>query len=498
MKRRRINRRVFLGSAGVAAGGVLASSGGPAAPADEQGPAPSPRTCRLPARDIAEMAGYDLLVCGGGPSGIAAALAARRAGLRVLLVDSQGQLGGTGVSGLVSHWLGGRTGDCQRWVVGGVFRRMAREAEQRGIALVPKPTDSKYQPHGWYGGHGGSLLAGIPFDPFGMAAYLDELVTSAGIDVLLGTQAIDAMVAARRITHVILANKNGLTGVAAEVVVDATGDADIAARAGCPFAKGREPDGLMTPASLTFHVDGVDQQALSEYIHANDAPRFRKEIEQLRAAGEWTFPYEIFISVQLDRPGTMMINTTRLVEIDGTDAASCTQGLMRGRAEIQKLMRLMQQHFPGFSQARVKAVAPMLGVRETRRIRGPYVLSVEDLNRGTDFADTIGFSAYGWDLPDPKRPSENPSHGPKRPVTPIPYRVMLPERVDNLICPGRAISVERPVLGPLRVTAPCMAMGEAAGEAAALAIGRRLAMAAVDTQVLRTRLAEAGAIVDWT
>jgi hypothetical protein len=252
----------------------------------------------------------------------------------------------------------------------------------------------------------------------------------------------------------------------------------------------------MTPTSLTFHVDGVDQDALSEYIHTHNAPRFRKKIAELRESGQWTFPYEIFISVQLDRPGTMMINTTRLVGIDGTDGASKSEGMMRGRDEVQALMALMCKHFPGFSAARLKAVAPVLGVRETRRVQGEFVLSVADLNAGKRFADTVGFSAYGWDLPNPVRPSDNPSHGRKRPLTPIPYRVLLPAGIENLVCPGRAISVERAVLGPLRVTAPCMAMGEAAGLAAVQVVGKGRPFSGVDTELLRKQLADSGAVVE--
>ena len=144
------------------------------------------------------------------------------------------------------------------------------------------------------------------------------------------------------------------------------------------------------------------------------------------------------------------------------------------------------------------AVAPLLGVRETRRLRAEYVLTVADLSGGKDYADTIGFSAYGWDLPDPKRPSDNPSHGRKRAVTPIPFRVLVPRPVENLICPGRAVSVERPVLGPIRVMAPCMAMGQAAGQAAAQVISRRIAFTSVDTKALRDALRQGGAGVDWT
>ncbi len=437
---------------------------------------------------------YDVVVCGGGPSGTAAALAARRAGLSVLLVDAQGQLGGMGVSGLVSHWLGGRSSDCSRWVVGGIFRSLAEQAAQAGIALLPGPTKTKYQPHGWFKGQ---LEAGVPFDPFAMARLLDERMAQAGVDVLLLTQAVDAVLAGERITHVVLSNKSGLTAVPAAAVVDATGDADIAARCGCRTVKGRDEDALMTPTTLMFHVDGVNQDALAKYIHEHNAPRFRKKIQELRRANKWPFPYDIFISVQLDRPGTMMINTSRLVGVDGTDGASLSRGMARGRDETYKLLAILREEFPGFAAARVKAVAPLLGVRETRRIVGRYVLTVDDVNRACGLDEAIGLSAYGWDLPDPKRPSDNPAHGKKPPVAAIPYRVMLPQPVSNLICPGRAVSVERPVLGPLRVSAPCMAMGEAAGAAAQHVVRRKLAFAEVDVPALRQTLRKHGAIVEW-
>ena len=163
----------------------------------------------------------------------------------------------------------------------------------------------------------------------------------------------------------------------------------------------------------------------------------------------------------------MMINTPRIIDVDGTDGASVSAGLARGRAEIRQLFDIMRRHFPGFAHARLKAVASLLGVRETRRIAGDYILTVDDLISGQTFEDTIGFTMYGWDLPDPKKPSYQPLHESKvvkPPVTPIPFRVMVPTPITNLICPGRAVSVERHVLGPLRVMAPVMAMGEAAGQ----------------------------------
>ena len=484
-----VNRRSFLG---FAAGGATASLVGSGVSLG--GEANEPQSLPFNRKLLVHRT-YDLVVCGGGPSGIAAALAARRNGLSVLLVEGQGQLGGTGISSLVSHWLGGRANDCQRWVVGGVFRELAQEAAERGIALLPVPDSSKkYQPHGWFKGQ---LAAGIPFDPFAMATFLDRKMEEAGVDVLLLTQVVDVHVEGQKISHVVLFNKSGLAAVPARAVIDATGDADVAARSGCPFVQGDE-EGLMTPASIIFHVDNVDQDTLDGYIHEHQSPRFRKLILKLREEEEWTFPYEIFISVQLSEKGTMMINTIRLLGIDGTDGASKSEGMVRGREDADKLFAVMRKHIPGFAEARLKAVASALGVRETRRIVGSYVLTVDDVRQGKEFDDIIGYSAYGWDLPDPKRPSYNPSHGKRPEVAAIPYRIMVPSPIENLICPGRAVSVERFVLGPLRVMAPCMAMGEAAGEAALSVVRDHVPFGKVDAAQLRERLRANGAIVDWS
>jgi hypothetical protein len=196
------------------------------------------------------------------------------------------------------------------------------------------------------------------------------------------------------------------------------------------------------------------------------------------------------------------MNTSRLVGVDGTDGSSVSDGSVRGRQEVEQLFAILRDHFPGFGNACIKDVASMLGIRETRRILGAYELTVADLVEDAEFADTVGFSIYGWDLPDSKRPSEQPlvdeSTGryvnkvQKALSTPIPYRSLLPRPIENLICMGRAISVERDVLGPLRVMAPCMAMGEAAGTAAAQVVGGKIGFAEVDVGRLRSAPARAG------
>jgi hypothetical protein len=454
-------------------------------------------------RDIPISDAYDLVVCGVGPSGVPAALAAARAGLKVLLVEQSGQLGGAGTSAGVSHLLGGRTKDNQYWCVAGIFQEVVEDLAARGGAINPVDiAGEKFSPFGWTG-QVSNLTYGVPFDPLQMVALLDEKILAAGIDVLFFTSVVDVVVENECISHVIIFSKSGLEAVPTAAVVDATGDADIAARSGCAVVKGREEDGLMTPATLIFHVDRVDQDALRDEIYQSGSNRFKEKVQALRAAGNWPFSYDIFISVQLHEKGTLMINTTRICDVDGTDGRSLSRGMMQGRAEVQELFALMRQHFPGFADARIKSVAPALGVRETRRIVGDFVYTVADLAAARDFVDTIAFSGYGFDLPDPKRPSYQPMHTDKdapklkRDYTPIPYGVMLPRPVKNLVCPGRSISVERHVLGPLREQAPCYGMGQAAGQAAAQVVREQRAFREVDTDRLRAELRASGAIVDW-
>ena len=445
---------------------------------------------------------YEVIVCGGGPSGIPEALAARRLGMKTLLIEATGQLGGVGTSAGVSHLLASRTNDNQVCVAG-IFKEITEELAERGGAINPDAiaTPEKYNPHGWTG-KVSNLTYGVPFDPIQMTIFLDEKMLEMGVDILYFTGVVDVVREenpAQRISHVVIFNKSGLQAVPGKVFVDATGDADVAARSGCEFVKGQAKDGLMTPASLVFHVDKVDQEAMSGYIHGTDENRFRKLIEELRGKGEWDFPYEIFITVQLTEEGTLMVNTTRICDVDGTDGRSVSHGMMRGRSEVHKLLMLMKRHFPGFENARIKLVAPVLGVRETRRIVGDFVMTVEDLVEGRDFEDTIGFSGYGWDLPDPRKPSHQPLHGleRKRNYTPIPFRVMVPRPLKNIICPGRAISVERHVLGPLREQGACYAMGHAAGVAAAMVAKNGGSFAEIDTEALREELRQENAKVDW-
>ncbi len=445
---------------------------------------------------------YDVVVCGGGPAGCAAALSAARQGLKTLLIESMGQLGGMAVTALVSQWLGGRTQE-GKWVVGGIFKEMSEEATAKGYALLPSLQEGQaYQPYGFYNW----FVHGVPLDPYYIDIYLEEKMIESGVEILYQTNFVDTLIEGDKISHVIIYNRTGLQAIPSKAVIDATGNADVAFMSGCETIKGRPEDGKMTPASLIFHVYNVDQDAFHAHIEKSRDPKLRDIINKLKVSGEWDFPYDIFVASQLLKKDEFFVNTTRLTGVDGTNGESISEGLRRGRKEIKKLMEIFNKYVPGFENARIKSVAPQLGIRETRRIVGEFILTTDHLVRDVEFEDNIGFSMYGWDLPDPDRPSIQPfaedsvagyKHKMKKGLsTPLPYHIMVPKRIKNLINPGRAVSVEGQVLGPVRVMAPCMAMGEASGMAAEQVVKDGKSFGTIDIHKLREGLRKAGAIID--
>lgn len=439
----------------------------------------------------------DLVVCGGGFSGFATAVSAARAGLQTLLVERTGCLGGVGTNGGVNHLLGAKHVNDDYTLskcVAGLFDELEARLLEVGGAVDPYSLDLRHHTHGWKK----HLGEGLVFDAEQMKLVLEQMCTEAGVQLLYYTDIVDCIRAGARLEKLVAHNKSGLFTIAGRYFADCTGDADLVAGCGCPVRLGREEDGLMAPASLELHVENVDTEQLKAYIESTGEIRFRKLIAQLRQQGVWTFPYDIFICVQLPKDDAYFVNTIRQVGVDGTDGQSLTDATVQGRAENFKLFEIMKAHFPGFAQARIRSIAPSIGIRETRRIVARYELTVQDMMDDREFDDVIAYSGYVWDLPDPHRPSYQPMEErnvKKADFTPIPYRCLVPQGVDNVIAPGRAIGVERDVLGPLREMGPCVAMGQAAGLAAVLAAQTDASFADVDVAALREQIQKAGGIV---
>lgn len=440
---------------------------------------------------------YDVVVCGGGFSGFAAAYAAAREGADVILVERNFCLGGVGTQCLVNHLLGARGVNKPSYTystcIGDVFDLIEDRILKMGGGVDVDDIDLSFHPHGWKSGLGTGLI----FDKEKMKLVLEEMLCEAGVKILYGTDIVDVVKNGTRLCGIVVHTKSGLSVIEGKTFVDATGDADVCALAGCEFMKGDE-DGEMAAASLEMHVENVDLEKLTEYMRTTGDDRFRALIAPLKESGEWKFPYEIFISVLLTQKDVFMINTIRQVGIDGTDADSVTRAVLDGRRENFELLKVMRKHFPGFENATVREIASSIGIRETRRVVGEYTLTVADLIEAKDFEDGIALSAYGWDMPNPKNPSYQPYHGVKRksPYTQIPYRCLLPRGEDNLINVGRSVSAEREVLGPIRVMAPCIAMGVAAGIASHTVSKNGEAFKQIDVSALRERIVSYGGLVD--
>ncbi|HAL62545.1 MAG TPA: FAD-dependent oxidoreductase [Chloroflexi bacterium] len=436
----------------------------------------------------------DVLVCGGGPAGIGAAIAAGREGASVMLIEQQGQLGGVATGALVGVWLGSYSRDGAYPVVGGIFSEIVHRLVSEGAAKPAAEDVVGGSRHVGYAPWHGRV---VPFEFEPCKRVCEQMALEAGARIRYFTQVVRPKEEDGHLQGVFVHSKSGMEFISAKVVVDATGDADVAFRAGCPVMKGREEDGLMSPVTTVLVVEEVDSAAFESYCRKTDDYRFRKLISELKEKEEWPFVFEIIICCEMARRGRFCVNTLRQTGIDGTNADDLTRGMIEGRAQAATLLDLMRRYVPGFARARLVQTSSVLGVRDTRRIIGDYVITVADVTEGRHYPDTIALSGYGWDMADPKRPSHQCMWGkPMRlPYVEIPYRSLLPQGVGNLLVGGRCVSAEWDALGPVRIMPACFAMGQAAGTAAAMAAQCGITMRDVSVSALRERLVAQGAIL---
>lgn len=316
-----------------------------------------------------ERESYDLIVAGGGVTGVSCALAAARRGLNVLLLEKEGCVGGTACASGVMHLLGGRRFDAasDQMVreVGGLFDEITDELIARGEAIDPDDIDvHHFNPYGWYP----RMAAGVACDVDALKFHLESKLIAAGVHLRYGSTVINTEVENGCIQSLIVHDKGGFSAFRAKLVADCTGDADIAFQAGCPVLKGRESDSAMCPATLIFYVDHVDTEKYVAYQNVHNSPKLVEIIQKLRKTGEWNYDFEIFIAIETPEKGLFMVNTVRQTDVDGIDADSLTRAMIDGRRLSYELLDIMRQHFPGFENARIRRVFDRMGIRETRRI----------------------------------------------------------------------------------------------------------------------------------
>ncbi|WP_395089870.1 FAD-dependent oxidoreductase [Armatimonas sp.] len=452
----------------------------------------------------------DVCVVGGGPAGVAAALSAARNGARVLLIERMGFLGGSATAMQVPAFA--PFSDRTKAIVRGIGWEVMTEHQRRLGRSLPDP-DFYHVPQD------NGRMDWVPIDVELLKRLYDELCEAADVTVLLHSfvgatctlppapsLALFPTPSGRergRLEGLILANKAGISLAKASVFIDATGDGDLAARAGCAFELGDE-SGKTQGMTLCFTVAGGSRSKYLEYVYTTGDGYLAQLVAQAKADGAWNLPDSSLVGMSFKSESVAGCNLGHVYGYDATDPLSISLAEREGRKVIAKLMAFLRRYVPGQESIELISSGPHIGVRESRRIVGEYTLTLEDYLSCRTFPDDIARCAYFIDLhavtteiaaraksvtDGAQRSHSLPagqSHG-------IPYRCLIPKGIENLLVAGRCLSAERAVQGATRVMPFCFAMGEAAGLAASMAVDLEGAVRGVDIIELRQRLKAQGA-----
>lgn len=459
-----MDRREFLGISGMMAAGVAI--------------APAMASCSRQADGAPEHYKCQLLVVGGGPSGVCAAVSAARRGIQTILMDSGNCLGGMGTKGLVGPFMTCYDAKGETMIIRGLFEEIVDRLVALGGAIHPREIRQGTEFTAWISeGHDHCT----PFDPEILKLVYDRICLEAGVKVLFNTNFVRPVMQGRCIKGALIAGPSGLERISADMVIDSSGDGTVAARSGVPFVLGDKESGRIQPASLFFRINNVDSDRLIADVVPH-LPEFRRvngvsyrclhwRVAEAEAAGAWDLARKsvnIWRSVEKDQ---WVVNCTRIHNVDPTDTENLTAAEFEGRRQVEELMHFFHKYVPGCEKATLMGTGSVMGIRESRHPQGDYVQKVDDLIAGVIPDDSILLSANSIDVHGAVGGPAGGLYMPiKKDMYGIPYRALLPGNVGGLLLSGRCISADTASAGAIRVMPPAMAIGQAAGTAAALSI----------------------------
>ena len=412
----------------------------------------------------------DVLVVGGGPAGVGAAFAAARNGAETLVVEQFNCLGGVATAGGHGHISKYDENGTSRRVVGGIAHEIGERVVDRGIGIRHS---SAY----------------VDFEVEGMKLLLDEMAEESGVSLLYYTFFSDTIVENGTVVGAVIQNKGGRQVVRAQRVIDCTGDGDVAFNAGCPYEVGRPKDSKCQPVTLMFTIGGVNWDRVKEYrkgYNVNDL--WKKAHEngdmepfQTNLMGWWWTP---------TRPDQVGVNFTHVIYIDSTKAEDLTKATIEARKQAYETIEVYRKYVPGMENCYMVSTPNTIGIRESRRIMGDYILTEEDVKGQREFDDNICYGSFYVDIHCIDGPGMDATvwRPPKGFKYHIPYRVLIPRKAENLLTAGRCISCTHVALGSIRVMVQCIGLGEAAGTAAALSLKTDVPPRQLDIATLQDEL----------
>jgi hypothetical protein len=435
-----------------------------------------------PAREIPVVLDAEVVVVGGGPAGIAAAAASSREGARTVLIEHYGFLGGAGTKSGATTFCGlyAIIDGVPLRVVRGITNEITDALVQMGSAVDAQPAV------------GGRTVV-VPFHAFEYKRLAETLLIQSGAIVRFHSLVVGAVVEDDSIKAVLIESKSGRQAISGAIFIDASGDGDLSAFAGVPYEKG-DAYGFMQLPTTMFHIGNVD----NERAENEGLPRIGELLERAEETGAYGFPRLSAIVRPQPTRGIWRANMTRIARsgkpIDGTDIDDLIFAEIEGRRQVQMYFQFLREWVPGFEKSYIIEAAPEVGIRETRRIMGEYVISEDDVLRGAEFEDAIGCN--GW-------PTERHTADKEiqwgwirgRGYHQIPYRSLVPKGMQNLLVAGRCLSADPIAQSSLRVAGPCFATGQAVGLAAALCVKRQENPHRLDMEHLQGLLRERGAFI---
>lgn len=419
---------------------------------------------------------FDVIVVGAGSAGSSAAISAARLGARTLLLDRLPFLGGTSTAVLDTFYAFYTPGARARRVVGGIGWEVAERLKAQGMAFERPNT---------YGAG-----TGVTYDPEVLKLVWEQLAEEAKVEVLLHTWATGVEREDNRITRIRTWNKGGESFVRAGVIIDASGDADICAMSGVPYDDAKTTPNLQSLSTI-FRVANVDVERASALPKTELWASMRGAAE----AGEYRLPRLEGSWHRTPHPGVITVHMTRIPNVDATDPEQLTHAEIEGRRQVREYHRFLRDRVPGFEKSVLVATSPAIGVRESRRVIGDYRLTRDDVLVARRFEDEIALC--GAPIEDHSAaPDTRWTYLPDGGVYGIPYRCLLPVGVDGLLVAGRCFSATHDAHASARSMATCMAMGQATGTAAAMAVAENTTPRALGVAALRARLLDCGAVLE--